>query len=180
VSERTVARWLKIHKYTKKRIRYLASERDQFLCDDWVRRLGKWKHYQLVFADESAANERTTDRKHGWAPIGERPIEHRPQKGSERWSILPAYTSRGGYITYEIIQGAFTKELYFRFLEEKVLPLCNVYDENNPLPNSVLIMDNASIRLGLGSSNLKLDAPPLHSGLDHQYWYLPRRTVYHK
>jgi hypothetical protein len=114
------------------------------LRDDWVRRLRKWKHYQLVFV-ESAANERTKDRKHGWAPIGERPIEHRPHKRSERWLILPAYTSRRGYITYE---NAFTKELYVRFLEEKVLPLCNIYDENGPLPNSVLIMDNASVHRG--------------------------------
>jgi len=33
-----------------------------------------------VFVDEFAANERTKDRKHGWAPIGEKPIESRPHK----------------------------------------------------------------------------------------------------
>ena len=42
----------------------------------------------MIFVDESAANERTKDRKHGWAPIGDRPTEHRPYKRSERWSIL--------------------------------------------------------------------------------------------
>jgi hypothetical protein len=45
-------------------------------------------------------------------------------------------------IVHEIVQGAPTKELSLRFLEDKVLPLCNAYDKNNPLPNSGLIMRN--------------------------------------
>lgn len=30
----------------------------------------EWRPDQLVFVDESAANERTGDRKYGWAPVG--------------------------------------------------------------------------------------------------------------
>jgi len=30
----------------------------------------EWRSEQLVFVDESAANERTGDRKFGWAPVG--------------------------------------------------------------------------------------------------------------
>jgi hypothetical protein len=148
VSEDTISRWLTKRRFRKKRIRFVAEERDVFLRDDWMRRLSQWKHWQLVFVDESAANERTKDRKHGWAPIGVRPTERRPHKRSERWSILPAYTSRGGYIAYEIIQGAFTKEAFLNFLRDKVLPLCNRYDPDDPRENSVLVMDNASIHRG--------------------------------
>jgi len=32
--------------------------------------LSQWKSEQMVFVDESALNERTADRKWGWAPIG--------------------------------------------------------------------------------------------------------------
>ena len=39
---------------------------------------------QLVFLDESAANERTSDRKYGWAPPGVRAAEYLPIKRSER------------------------------------------------------------------------------------------------
>ena len=39
---------------------------------------------EMIFVDESAANERTKDRKYGWAPIGVRPTEHRPHERSER------------------------------------------------------------------------------------------------
>ena len=128
----------------KKRIRFLATERNQFLRNDWIRRLAQWEHYQMIFV-ESATNKRTKDRKHGWAPIGVRPTEHRPHKRSERWSILPAYTSRDGYIAYEIVQGAITKDLLPESLRNKVMPHCYPYDPANPLLNSVLIMDNASI-----------------------------------
>jgi len=31
--------------------------------------LSQWTADQLVFLDESAANERTKDRKYGWAPV---------------------------------------------------------------------------------------------------------------
>jgi hypothetical protein len=41
--------------------------------------LKEWNARQLIFVDESAANERTQDRKYGWAPIGKAPIEERPQ-----------------------------------------------------------------------------------------------------
>jgi len=99
-----------------------------------------WNAEQLVFIDESAANERNMDRKFGWAPKGVPCYETRPIKCSERWSILPAYTL-DGYITYEILHGSYTVELFEQFIKDKVLPLCNEY----PLPRSVIVMDNAPI-----------------------------------
>jgi len=103
-------------------------------------RLGGWQAEQLVFIDESAANERTMDRKFGWAPIGLPAREIHPAKRSEQWSILPAYTL-DGYITYDIVHGSYNAELFRIFIENKVLPLCSPF----PGPRSVLIMDNASI-----------------------------------
>jgi hypothetical protein len=37
----------------------MAAERNQDAKDDWFRRLAQWKADQLVFIDESVANERT-------------------------------------------------------------------------------------------------------------------------
>jgi len=148
VCDKTISRWMKKNKYRKKKIRYVAAERDQYLRDGWMRRLAKYKHYELCFVDESAANERTKDRKHGWAPIGVRPTVSRPQKRSERWSVLPAYTS-SGYIAHRMIQGSFTKQLFLQFLREEVLPRC----VPKGVPNlarqpCVVVMDHASIHRG--------------------------------
>ena len=64
-----------------------------------------------AFLDESAANERTMDRKYGWAPVGVTSHEYKSIKRSERWSILPVYTVDGFYV-WDIIQGSYTKELF--------------------------------------------------------------------
>ena len=66
----------------------------------------------MIFIDESAANKRAKDRKHGWPPSGVHSTEgHRPHKRSERRSILSAYTSYSGYIAYEIVQGSIIERL---------------------------------------------------------------------
>lgn len=93
-----------------------------------------------MFIDESAANERTADRKYGWAPLGVTPHIYAPIKRSERWSILPVYTM-DGFIEYRVVHASYDTEMFNNFIRYKVLPLCNPY----PGVRSVLIMDNAKI-----------------------------------
>ena len=106
----------------------------------WMSKLSEWNTEQLIFIDESAANERTADRKYGWAPVGVTPREARPFGRSERWFLCPAYTI-DGFMTREIVHGSFSVELYEDFIENKVLLLHNPY----PLPKSVIVMDIAPI-----------------------------------
>src|SRR5438270_10249741 len=117
-----------------------AAQRNPKLRALWFRKLVDWTADQLVFIDESAANERTAYRKYGWAPIGITPHEMRSFQRSERWSILPAYTIHG-FITWEVRHGSFTAATFEEFLETKVLPHCNPFPE----PRSIIIMDNAPI-----------------------------------
>ena len=102
--------------------------------------LSQWTADQLVFLDESAANERTKDRKYGWAPVGVKATLSTFHRRSERWSILPAYAVEG-YIAWRVIQGSFTSALFNAFVEEEVLPLCTSFSDSW----SVLVLDNASI-----------------------------------
>ena len=117
-----------------------AAQQNPKLRTQWISKLSEWNAEQLIFIDKSAANERTADRKYGWAPVGVTPREARPFGPSERWSLCPAYTI-DGFITWEIVHGSFSAQLFEDFIENKVLPLCNPY----PLPRSVIIMDNAPI-----------------------------------
>jgi len=48
--------------------------------------------------DESAANERTADRKYGWAPVRLTPLEALALGRSKHWSLYPAYMI-DGYVT---------------------------------------------------------------------------------
>ena len=89
------------------------------LRQQYMEKLAGWRADQLIFVDESAANERASNRKLG---RGITPHEYRLFKLSECWSILPAYTV-DGFITWEVLQGSFTMELFEEFIEFKVLTL---------------------------------------------------------
>jgi hypothetical protein len=117
-----------------------AAQRNPELRNAWLRDLEDRTADQLIFVDESAANERTGDRKYGWAPVGITPHESRSFKRSERWSILPAYTA-DGFIAWDIKHGSYTADSFEDFIENKLLPLCNRF----PLPRSIIVMDNAPI-----------------------------------
>jgi len=117
-----------------------AAQQNPELRAQWMSKLSGWTADQLIFLDESAANERTGDRKYGWARVGLTPSEARAFGRSKRWSLCPAYTI-DGYVAWEIVHGSFTAVLFEDFIKNKVLPLCNPF----PLPRSVIIMDNAPI-----------------------------------
>jgi DDE superfamily endonuclease len=105
-----------------------------------MRKLADYTVEQLVFVDESAANEHTSHRKYGWAPVGVAPHEYRRLERSKRWSVLPAYTI-DGFIAWEIEHGSFSQELFEDFIEKTLLPMCNPF----PGVRSVIVMDNAPI-----------------------------------
>jgi hypothetical protein len=120
----------------------VAAQRNQILRDDHMARMSQWSAEMLVFVDESAACERSGHRKYGWAPIGVKATITRPLQRSKRWSILPAFTVLG-YISWEIVHGSITKEIFNHWIQTEVLPQCGKYSEKQPF--SVLLMDNASI-----------------------------------
>lgn len=112
-------------------------ERSQLIHNDYMLPISEYSANQLVFLDESAANEHTLYRKFGWSADGISPSAIRPVKRSERWSFLPAYSLNGVLATH-IHQGGISAARFELF---EVLPRCGQY----AAPNSVLIMDNASI-----------------------------------
>jgi len=117
-----------------------AAQCNPELRDQWMHKLADYTAEQLVFVDESAANEHTSHRKYGWASVEVTSHEYRRLERNKRWSILPTYTI-DGFITWEIEHGSFSQELFEDFIENKLLPMCNPF----PGVRSVIIMDNASI-----------------------------------
>ena len=105
-----------------------------------MQRLADWSYEQLIYIDESAANERSLDRKYGWSAKGTPARLISSAKRSAKWSILPVYTY-DGFIAWDIIHGSYNTQLFVNFVREKVIPFTTPF----PGPRSVLIMDNASI-----------------------------------
>ena len=143
VCRMTLSRLLKRNRVSHKRLKFVAAQRNATLRADYLMRVEDFYDDQLVFLDESAANEFTKDRKFGWSLVGCPAVKERDFRRSERWSILPAYTT-GGYMAWKIFQGSYTKQIFNHFVYTEVLPRMNAYSEDRP-PRSVLVMDNAKI-----------------------------------
>jgi DDE superfamily endonuclease len=108
-------------------------------------------HYrpeQLVFADESHFNRLTLRRPYAWSKRGERASRHEIQFRGAKYSILPAL-SLDGILHLEVVENAVTGDV-FRHFVEGLLPRMNKW----PLPNSVLVVDNASIHKVAGIREL--------------------------
>ena len=141
-SQPTISKALKIHRISTKIIQEEALKRSQICRDEYMKNISELSdpQSQLCFLDESAANEHTCHRKHGWSRFDITPRASLSIKRSERWSILPCYDT-SGIFAYHIQQGVIDGACFEWFLENHVLPQCNPY----PGPRSVLVMDNALI-----------------------------------
>jgi transposase len=139
----TIHNYLSAAGWSRKVARRRASERSEELRGVWIGLCLQWRSDQLIFIDESAANERTGDRKFGWSPLDQECEVFSSIKRSERWSILPALDV-DGYFEWIVHHGAITKIIFLDFLREQVLPRCEPF----PGKRSVLVMDNASIHRG--------------------------------
>lgn len=117
-----------------------ARERSKLLREEWMTRLTEWQPEQLMFLDESAANERTLDRKYGWSPVGSIARVSEPFKRTMKWSLLPLYTI-DGFVAWDLVRGSYNRETFNEFVHIWVIPQTNPF----PGPRSVLIMDNAKI-----------------------------------
>jgi hypothetical protein len=71
-------------KWTRKATQDRALKQSTPLQEAWQDIQKTWDRDQLIFLDESGANERTGDRKYRWLPIGVTCAQSRPVKHSEQ------------------------------------------------------------------------------------------------
>jgi hypothetical protein len=152
VSVNTISNFLQENKISRKKVKSIAiaivlivvatnsRECSQLLRDEWYTCLADWSYEQLMYVDESAANERSLDRKYGWSRKGVAARCIAPFRRSEKWSILPVYT-HDGFIDWEVVRGSYNAAMFIEFIRNHVIPHTTPY----PGPRSVLIMDNAKI-----------------------------------
>jgi transposase len=75
-------------RFTRKAVQRTAKQRNHPLRHLFWQRMGNYEGNQLVFADETAVNERTMLRRFGYAP-----------KGNQQWFLL-SYDARSGGAFY--------------------------------------------------------------------------------
>ncbi|KAG8945188.1 hypothetical protein FRC04_001167 [Tulasnella sp. 424] len=140
----TIHRTLLRRGFTRKRVTREAAERSEDARDQYLLQVGQYDPEMLVFVDESAYNRHVSRRTYGWAPMGTRSRRRDFFIRGTRYSMLPAL-SLDGILHASIIPRSFTGNSFRIFVD-------GLLDEMNPYPgpNSVIIMDNASIHKGPG------------------------------
>ena len=97
---------------------------------------------QLVFVDETSKDGRHSIRKFARSLKGTPAIVNLPTTRGKRVSVLAAMTTTGfkGYVTTE---GTYDRQKFHEGFHQAILPCLNPW----PLPNSIVIMDNAKIHM---------------------------------
>lgn len=94
---------------------------------------------QLVFADQSYFHRLSLRRPYAWSMGGERGPRFEFFLRDTKYNVLPAICL-DGVLHLEVVENAITGSDFRRFVEG-LLPRMNKF----PLPNSVLVLDNAAI-----------------------------------
>ena len=139
VSPTTISRTLKTERWTRKTNGRVAKQRNPELRELYLYKLSDCQSYQLVFIDESGCDKRSGHRRQGWAPSGATPVQVDEFNREQRLQILAAYTQSG--IRLARIYPGSTDAVIFEDFIDQLLHHCGKWPE----PNSVLVMDNASI-----------------------------------
>lgn len=117
-----------------------ALERDEQDCEEYRAIIAT--HYrpdQLVFADESHFNRLTLRRPYAWSIRGARASRHEFSFRGMKFSILPAL-ALDRILHLEVVENTVTGNNFRRFVQGLLLRM-----NKWPLPNSVLVIDNALI-----------------------------------
>jgi len=120
VSLATLSRALHHLALTHKKISSEASERDELLRATWQAAYADIPAEYCVWLDESSVDNRTNQRRSGWAEVGRACVRRDLFIRGQRFSVLPAFTC-DGYIALDIFEGSVNKDKFISFLTEQVV-----------------------------------------------------------
>ena len=97
---------------------------------------------QLIFLDETSKDGRHAYRRYARSKRGTKAVVRLPFSRGKRVSVLAALNVNG-FIAWESTRGTFTRQKFHDAFARHVVPKLNPW----PLPNSIVIMDNAKIHM---------------------------------
>lgn len=95
---------------------------------------------QLVFVDESRADERTSARMWGWGPVNRRVNALTKFVRGSSFSVVAGYCL-DGVIAASVYPGGLTGLTFYEWVRDQLVPELGAY----PGPRSIVVLDNAKI-----------------------------------
>lgn len=142
VSLPTLSRALGQLNFSHIRVTKIAAERNELVRLGFKHLVGQVIQHpdQALFLDESSKDEKTFERRYGYAKRGSRCEWEFPFVRGRRLSLVAALSTKG-VTASKVYDGAVDADRFLGFLRDYVLPNTTPY----PGPRSVLVLDNCSI-----------------------------------
>lgn len=142
VDESTICRFLQQSHFSRKKMRMIAIQQCEELRARYVTEISLYEPDMLVFLDETGSDRKTAMRKFDYSLRGTRCCCTKVLTRGERVSTIAALSSEG-ILDVQFVHGSVNGEIFANFVELSVLPHLLPFDGTNP--NSIVVMDNASI-----------------------------------
>jgi hypothetical protein len=107
--------------------------------DCYLHSISAFQLYQLIFVDEPDCDKRAGFRRTGWSPLGMTPVQITKFQRDKCYPMIPVY-AQDRIVLRRAFKGSTDADVSEDFIEQ-LLQYCNRW----PHPNTVLIMDNASL-----------------------------------
>lgn len=120
VSLATISRTLHRLHLSHKNTASPALEQNEMLRAVWQAAHGDIPLEYIVWIDESAVDDRTNQRRMGWAEVGRACVQRATFLRGQRYSVLPALTC-DGIIALDLFEGSVTKERFLEFLHQQLV-----------------------------------------------------------
>ena len=140
VDEATVCSFLK--KFSRKKLQQVALQRSAELQSEFLSDCSVYNPEMLVFLDETGCDRCSSLRKFGYSLVGKCAPSTSLLVRGVRYSAIGILTVEGiqdSYITYQNIDAEKFEDFVDKCLVPRLTPFNGIH------PNSVVILDNASI-----------------------------------
>ena len=142
VSESTICRVLKKNNFSRKKLRHVATQRNESLRAQFQSDVSIYDPEMLLFIDETGTNRRSALRRFGYSLVGWRACSNSLLVRGKRYSAISILSLQGildTYITPDSVNGDIFENFLEKCLRRHIMP----FDGKNP--HSVVVLDNASI-----------------------------------
>ena len=135
ISVPTICRTLKNMGCSRRVIRHIALQRSDELRAEFMAEMSLYDADMLIWIDESGCDRRNSARKYAYT-IEEYPVDH--SKGTSLPAAAAA-TVHGHDVM--LVEGNVNGDVFAKFVETSLVPILQPFGN----PNSIIVMDNASI-----------------------------------
>lgn len=142
VDESTICRFLKESKFSRKKMRLVAIQQSEELRARYLAEVVLYNPNMLVFVDETGSNRKDAMRKFGYSLRGQRCVAKKLLVRGQRVSAIAAL-SIDRVLDVKFVNGSISGEIFSQFIELNLLP--HLFPFNGSNPNSIVVLDNASV-----------------------------------